>query len=171
MASFGGGGAKNDSGLSLNLMPMLDIFSIIITFLLMTFSTDPVNYDIEGLELPQSRTFMALDELPTIKVTETAIFVLEEEVAKLVNGQVDPKDERQGAVGPVFDRLDAIRKKRMERQGMLDDPKDQRQGSNKGIVGMEMDKNGKFSVMKAIMLASQQAEFITFKLIVNKPSS
>jgi len=45
MASFG---SDNEEGVYLNLMPMLDIFSIIITFLLMTFSAEPVIYDADG---------------------------------------------------------------------------------------------------------------------------
>ena len=43
MASVGDGG----DSLSLNLTPMLDIFSILVTFLLMSYSTDPVNHDLD----------------------------------------------------------------------------------------------------------------------------
>ncbi|MFY7930973.1 MAG: biopolymer transporter ExbD, partial [Oligoflexus sp.] len=50
-------GSSGDSGetLSLNLTPMLDIFSILVTFLLMSYSTDPTQHDIDqNLELPDS---------------------------------------------------------------------------------------------------------------------
>ena len=58
MASFGEAG---DGGVELNLMPMVDIFSILITFLLMTFSADPVTFNpSEGVELPKSETLVCL---------------------------------------------------------------------------------------------------------------
>ena len=51
MASVGG----EEETLDLNLTPMLDIFSILVTFLLMSYSTDPINHDVdENLELPDS---------------------------------------------------------------------------------------------------------------------
>ena len=56
--------SESGDNLELNLMPMLDIFSILITFLLMSYSTDPVSYDINaGTELPESITLTSLDEL------------------------------------------------------------------------------------------------------------
>ena len=73
MASAGGGSKDT---LSLNLYPMLDIFSILITFLLMSFSSDPVSHDVDaGIELPESSTIVALDEVPTIVVTKTEVRV------------------------------------------------------------------------------------------------
>ena len=73
MASFG---SDNEEGVYLNLMPMLDIFSIIITFLLMTFSAEPVIYDADGsVELPRSQTVVSLSALPSIKVTTEEIWV------------------------------------------------------------------------------------------------
>ena len=36
---------------------------------------------------------------------------------------------------------------------------------------MEMDQSHRFKLMKRIMLAAQQAEFITFKLMVSKQTN
>src|SRR5688500_6871025 len=97
--------ASLDSGdnLSLNLMPMLDIFSILITFLLMSYSTDPVSYDVNaGVELPESDTLVALDELPTIIVTKNDILINDKKVASIFQGDVPEKDRSQGAVYPVY---------------------------------------------------------------------
>src|SRR5262245_54321659 len=96
-------------GLSLNLMPMLDIFSILITFLLMSYSTDPVSYDVNaGVELPDSITLTSLDEVPTIIVTKTDIIVNEKKVASILGGDVPEKDRSQGAVYPVFTELEKL---------------------------------------------------------------
>ena len=152
---------QNDEGVSLNLMPMLDIFSILITFLLMSYSTDPVSYDISaGLELPDSVTITALDELPTIIVTKNEIMVNDKKVATILGGDVPERDRSQGAVYPVFVELEKLAEanKRVFR-GKEDKTKT-------SVLTMEMDQSHHFKLMKRIMLAAQQAEFVTFKLMV-----
>ena len=99
MASAGG-----DSGesLSLNLTPMLDIFSILVTFLLMSYSTDPTQHDVDAnLELPDSVTLVNMDEVPSIVVNRKEILVNNKSVVVLDNGKVPAADIQQGAVFPV----------------------------------------------------------------------
>jgi biopolymer transport protein ExbD len=153
----------SDDGLSLNLMPMLDIFSILITFLLMSYSTDPVSYDVNaGMELPESMTLSALDELPSIIVTKNEIMVNDKKVATILGGDVPEKDRSQGAVYPVFVELEKLAEanKRVFR-GREDKTKT-------STLTMEMDQSHRFKLMKRIMLAAQQAEFVTFKLMVSR---
>jgi biopolymer transport protein ExbD len=157
---------SSDSGdnLELNLMPMLDIFSILITFLLMSYSTDPVSYDINaGVTLPESFTTNVLDELPSIKVTKSEILVNDKKVATVIDGDVPEKDRSQGAVMPVFRELEKLAEanKRALRGRVAD-----RDKAKIFSLTMEMDENHNFKLMKRIMLSAQQAEFITFKLMV-----
>ena len=159
-------GVSSDSGeqLELNLMPMLDIFSILITFLLMSYSTDPVSYDVNaGVELPESISLTALDELPAIKVTKTEIMVNDRKVATVVGGDVAEKDKAQGAIYPVFQELEKLAEaNKRALRGRLE-------GAEKAKIStltMEMDQGHRFKLMKRIMLSAQQAEFITFKLMV-----
>ena len=161
-------GVSTDSGdtLSLNLMPMLDIFSILITFLLMSYSTDPVSYDVNsGVELPESVTLSSLDEIPTIKVTKTDIIVNDKKVAAIIGGDVEEKSRSQGAVFPVFQELQKLAEatKRLLQGRMSEADK-----IRLSTLTMEMDQNHNFKLMKRIMLAAQQAEYITFKLMVAK---
>ena len=161
---------STDSGdaLSLNLMPMLDIFSILITFLLMSYSTDPVSYDISsGVELPESLTLSALDELPSIKVTRSEIIINDKKVATIVQGDVAEKDRSQGAVFPVFEELKRLAE---ANQRLLRGRISEADKAKMSTLTMEMDQSHRFKLMKRIMLAAQQAEFITFKLMVSKQS-
>lgn len=165
MASVGG---SDKNSLTLNLNPMLDIFSILITFLLMSYSSDPVSHDVEaGLELPQSTTIVALDEIPTIVVTKTELRVNDVKVADIVAGDVPEKDRTQGAIYPVYDSLKKLAEanKRVSKMVKVDDPT--AKGST-GALTMEMDKGHRFKLMKRIMLSAQQAEFVQFKLMVQK---
>ena len=70
------GGDAGGDAISLNLNPMLDIFSILITFLLMTYSVNPENVDpTQGVELPNTKTTINLDDVPTVTVSKTEIFL------------------------------------------------------------------------------------------------
>ena len=163
-----GGGSKDQ--LELNLYPMMDIFSILITFLLMSYSTDPVNHDVKaGIELPESMTVVALDEIPAITVTKTEIIVNDKPVAKLMNGDVtdaDRGESHQGAIRPVFDELKKVAEanKRLSTAARNDPASIGKTGE----LTMEMDKEHRFKLMKRIMLSAQQAEFVTFKMMVTK---
>lgn len=166
MASVG----SNKDSLSLNLYPMLDIFSILITFLLMSYSTDPVSHDINaGLELPESATMITLDELPAIVVTKTELFVNDKKVADVVNGAVPLEqlgESYQGAIRPVYDELKLIAyANKRAVSTVTDDPSIL---GKSGALTMEMDKGHPFKLMKRIMLSAQQAEFVTFKLVATR---
>jgi len=145
-------------------MPMLDIFSILITFLLMSYSTDPVSYDVNaGVELPESMTLAALDEIPTIVVSKAEIKIQDKVIATLQGGDVPEKDRAQGAIYPVFKELEKLAEnnKRLLRRTASEADK-----ARLSTLTMEMDEKHRFKLMKRIMLSAQQAEFITFKLMV-----
>jgi biopolymer transport protein ExbD len=159
--------ASNQDGdsLTLNIMPMLDVFSILIVFLLMSYSTDPVSYDINaGIELPESNTMQALDEIPTIAITSTEILINDKKVANIIKGDVPEKDRSQGAVYPVYEELRKLAEasKRIRRRLTPEDKK------KTETLTMEMDQDHRFKLMKRVMLSAQQAEFITFKMMVSR---
>lgn len=158
-------GGDSKEAVSLNIMPMLDIFSILVIFLLMSYSTDPVIHDLhQGVELPKSDTITSLDEIPVLAVTKTKILINEKEIADIVNGDVPLTQRDQGAVRPVYDELVRMKKSSDRLQ------KARGKKEKLGVLTMEMDKKHNFKLMKRIMLAAQQAEFLTFKLAVNKRS-
>lgn len=154
----------SQEGASLNLMPMLDIFSILITFLLMSFSTDPVNHDLnQGVELPQSRSLIALDEIPAIIASKGDLFVNDKKVSTIIGGDVPEQDRFQGAILPLYQEL----KKLAEANKAFKDKKG-KTDSKIDTLTLEMDKGHNFKLLKRIMLSAQQAEFIAFKLMVAK---
>lgn len=164
MASAGG---KSKDQLSLNLNSMLDIFSILIVFLLMSFSSDPVSHNVDaGIELPQSNTMLALDEIPTIVVTKTEVRVNDRKVSSIEAGDVPEKDRQQGAIYPVYEELKKLAEANKRLKGRATD--DHTAKGSTGALTLEMDKGHRFKLMKRIMLSAQQAEFVQFKLMVQK---
>jgi hypothetical protein len=161
-----------DSGetLSLNIMPMLDIFSILILFLLMSFSTDPVSHDITaGLEMPDSLTLRSLDEVPKITVTATELRYNDKKIAAIdsKSGDFVKSSLDQGAVRPLYDELEKLAEANKKRKKV---PVDGEPSPQTDALTIEMDKRHKFIVMKRMMISASQAEFIAFKLMVAKLS-
>lgn len=173
MASAGG---ESGETLSLNLTPMLDIFSILVTFLLMSYSTDPNNHDVDqNLELPDTVTLVSMDEVPSVTVTKSEIFVNNKSLVKLEGGKVPATDIQQGAVYPVYKALleidEANQKAMAEFRG--EDFSVDAQGNKRakpGEITIEMDKGHEFQLLKRLMIAGQQANFVTWKLLVAKES-
>lgn len=158
-------GSSNKESVSLNIMPMMDVFSILITFLLISYSSDPVMVDPkQGLELPGSMTLVGLDEIPAIAVTKTEIFVNDNRVADVVGGDVPESQRSQGAIQSVYDELIKLKE--------INDRLAEAQGKKPklGSLVMEMDKAHVFKLVKRVMISAQQAEFVTFKLMVDKQS-
>jgi len=166
MASAGG---DSSDSMSLNVMPMLDIFSILVTFLLMSYSTDPTNHDIDqNLELPDSVTLVSMDEVPSITVNKNEILVNTKKVITLQNGKIPQGNIQQGAAYPVYQELVEIQKVNKAAAEQLRGSTDSEKKAKPGEITIEMDRKHDFELLRRLMLAGQQAEFITFKLLVAK---
>jgi biopolymer transport protein ExbD len=164
--------SEKGEALELNIMPMLDIFSILVTFLLMSFSTDPVSHETDpDIELPMSQTMISLDEMPTMGVTSKDIIINDKKIATLEKvgefWDVPEKDRAQGAIFPVFKELEKLAAANKKVKPVAGEEEKLAQG----VISMEMDKDHNFKLAKRIMLSAQQAEFVTFKLVVTKPQS
>ncbi|SMF62260.1 ExbD/TolR family protein [Pseudobacteriovorax antillogorgiicola] len=165
MASVGGDGGET---LSLNIMPMLDIFSILLTFLLMSYSTDPTQHDVdENLELPDSVTLVTMDEVPSIVVNRNEIYVNDNKIVDLQNGKIPEDDVFQGGINSVFKELKKLAIQNQKVASNLTDPEDKKK-SKPGTITIEMDRKHDFRLLRRIMISGQQAEFIRFKLMVAK---
>lgn len=158
-------GTEGSDAISINITPMMDVFSILIVFLLMSYSTDPVNVDPrEGLELPNSQTLVGLDEMPTLAVSKTEILVNDKKVANVVNGEVPEGERSQGAVQALYEELVKVK------EGNDRVLKAQGKQPKLGTLTVEIEKSHSFKLAKRVMLSASQAEFVTFKLSVKKNS-
>lgn len=161
-----GGGGEAGESIDLNLNPMLDIFSILITFLLMSFSTDPVNHDLrQNMEIPDSDTIVALDEIPVVSATRDAIYYNDKKVAEVINGEIPKQYLQQDAIYPLFEELQILAEANKELMKAVGKEKET------GTLTLEIDKGHNFYLIKAIMHAGKEVEFIKYKLMVAKEMS
>lgn len=109
-----GGHASN---ISLNLTPFVDMMTILVTFLLMVFSsTGQLLQAQKGLELPMAERQETLQEAPVIIVTKSEISYQGQLVATTESVLRD--DSPTFKIDALFERLDAAAKKIKEDVGL-----------------------------------------------------
>jgi biopolymer transport protein ExbD len=115
------GGRATD--ISLNLTPFVDMMTILVTFLLMVFSsTGQLLQAQKGLELPIALARENLQQAPVIIVTKSEISYQGQLVATVDSVLRD--DSPTFKVDALFERLDAAAKKIREDVAMGRQPKD-----------------------------------------------
>ena len=109
--------------ISLNLTPFVDMMTILVTFLLMVFSsTGQLLQAQKGLELPIAESHDTLQQAPVIIVTKSEITYQGQLVATTESVLRD--DSPTFKIDALFERLDAAAKKIKEDVGLGRLPKD-----------------------------------------------
>lgn len=106
----GVGGGGRSSNIALNLTPFVDMMTILVTFLLMVFSTSGELLKAQkGLELPKADRKDTLQIAPIITVTKTDLSFQGNQVASLESLLKD--ENPQMKIEALYLRLDAVGKK------------------------------------------------------------
>ena len=133
---------KREVHAELLLTALIDAFSILVIFLLMSFSSSgDVVLVGKGIELPKATMGEQLDRQPVVKVQEGKIFVEDKEVST------------DGLVASLLD----IRKKFTETRPGEEFP---------GVITIQGDRRLKYEMLNSIVLASSQAGFSDIKFAV-----
>ncbi len=119
----GSSSAAHSSNIALNLTPFVDMMTILVTFLLMVFSSSGQLLQAQkGLELPLADSRETLQQAPVIIVTKTEITYQGQLVA--TTDSVMRDESPTFKIDALFERLDAAAKKIKEDVGMGKLPKD-----------------------------------------------
>lgn len=112
-----GGGAARSGNISLNLVPFVDMMTILVCFLLMVFSSSGELIRAQkGLELPIADSHETLQEAPVIIVTRSDITYQGQLIATVESVLRD--DSPTFRIDALFERLDSAAKKIKEDIGM-----------------------------------------------------
>lgn len=119
----GSAAGSRASNISLNLTPFVDMMTILVTFLLMVFSsTGQLLQAQKGLELPIAESRDTLQQAPVIIVTRSEITYQGQLVATTESVLRD--DSPTFKIDALYERLDAAAKKIKEDVGLGKMPKD-----------------------------------------------
>ncbi len=119
----GSSAGHRSSNISLNLVPFVDMMTMLVCFLLMVFSsTGQLLQAQKGLDLPIAESRETLQQAPVIIVTKSEITYQGQLVATVESALRD--DSPTFKIDALFERLDAASKKIKEDVGMGKLPKD-----------------------------------------------
>ncbi|MBM3381271.1 MAG: hypothetical protein FJY29_02405 [Betaproteobacteria bacterium] len=155
----------------LNLYPMLDVFSILIVFLLMNFSVSGESAEVSAnLELPMSSVKISLDSAATVAITRTEIVIQGGLKIPLTPNSQDVvevyKKDGQGAIRSAYD---SFKKLKAQNETLKNRQKNLAlSNSDISTLVMQSDKSIPYRIIKRILASAQQAEFISWKFAVQK---
>ncbi len=119
----GSAAGSRASNISLNLVPFVDMMTILVCFLLMVFSsTGALLQAQKGLELPIAQNNSVLQQAPVIIVTKSEITYQGQMIATVESVLRD--DSPTFKIDALFERLDAASKKIKEEIALGKIPKD-----------------------------------------------
>ena len=152
------------SGFKIQITSMVDMFVIILVFLLKSYSTSPVNPSMsEHLVLPTSSTYQNPEDVLKLVVSKTGIFVEDKRVVEFKDGQLLPADVDKADpqfIGALFNELDETAKKTKniaEKNETVEFD---------GRVMMQADRDMPYDLLKKVMYTSMLAGYAEMKLAV-----
>ena len=111
------GGGPRSSNISLNLTPFVDMMTVLVTFLLMVFSSTGQLLEAQkGLDLPIAESRDTLQQAPVIIVTKSEITFQGQLIATVDNVLHD--DSPTMKIDALYERLDSAAKKIKEDIGL-----------------------------------------------------
>lgn len=150
----------------LNITPMMDMMTIILVFLLKSFtsSAELVNMD-ENMMLPPSQTRLAAKQAVAITITKRVLMVEGDAVAPITNGRVDPQLKRDGDNGYYITPLVEMLTKVARREKKVAEVTGQKFDGELTIIA---DRNTPYRLLTEVLYSCGQAEYANYRLLVLK---
>ena len=149
---------KRDS-VPLNLVSMIDIFTCLVFFLLLTSTSVQTLRSPRSLELPSSVTMQTPNDAPVLMVTSQDISMQGQTVMTVAQAEATAGD----VLAPLKSQLLLV-------------PLAQIQGAaattlTRGEINIMADKDIPYSLLKKVMITAGQAQFARISLTVNHRST
>lgn len=149
---------KQNSTFTLNITSMTDMFTILLVFLLQSYSTAEVQIELEeGLRLPASSSFSNPTEAIKLSLTANALKIDKDKVADLKNADFmasDLEDKDTNFIKPLFEQLDRIAKSEADKPHVKD-----------GKILLQADRNLPYGTLRKVMYTASMAGFPQLKLV------
>ncbi len=160
------GGARKSrkhEPLNLNLTSMMDMFTIILVFLIFSFSSQDQNLKLDpDLTLPESTAAIEFKWAINVNLTPTALKVEQNTIAKVRKGKfTDVKvDKEKKRVVPLYNLLKKF--KDIESREKVNPT------GGETVIAFQADKNLPFETIDLVMKTAAQAGYPNFRFVVLK---
>jgi biopolymer transport protein ExbD len=158
--------AEPDLIKDLNITPMMDMMTIILVFLLKTFSssTSTITFD-QNLQVPKSVTQLRPKEAVSVTITKKIVLVEGDAIAPINNGKVDPAVKRDGENGYYITPLVDILEKHSRKEKKVAELTGQKFEAQLMIVA---DQTTPYRLLTEILYSCGQAGYANYRLLVLK---
>ena len=156
-------GRRAEKAMDLNLTSMMDMFTIILVFLIFSFSSQDQNLKLDpDITLPESTAAIEFKWAINVNLTPTELRVEGNPIAKVKKGKfagvkID-KDKKR--VMPLYNLLKKF--KEIESQEKVNPTGDET------VISFQADKNMPFEVLDLVMKTAAQAGYPNFRFVVLK---
>jgi biopolymer transport protein ExbD len=137
---------RNAAAGELNLIPMIDILSVLVSFLLVYSTEVEVVQNTKGIEIPESIVTAKPRETVVITLTRDELFVQGEKVATIA----EVRDSKEPVIAPL---RDSLQRPRVIGQKMADKDLAERE------VTVLADKTLPYEVLKKVMQTATASDF------------
>lgn len=154
--------SKKDAGFTLQLTAMVDMFTIMIVFLLKSYDTSSLEVkNVDGLRLPASITASTPKESMLLLVSKKGIFVNDTKVASIVDGKISDKD----ITGPDEDYIEALFKE-LDKEAKKVEELSKLNPAIKfdGKLLMQADKELDYGILRKILYTATMAGYGDLRL-------
>jgi biopolymer transport protein ExbD len=150
----------------LNITPMMDMMTIILVFLLKSFtsSASTITFD-QNLQVPKSSTQLRQKLALNVTVTKKVILVEGDAVAPVNQGKVDPTVKRDGENGYYITPLVDILEKHAKREKKVAELTGQK---FEGQLMLVADQTTPYRLLTEIIYSCGQAGYANYRLLVIK---
>jgi biopolymer transport protein ExbD len=145
--------ARHKADTELNLIPLIDILSTLVSFLLVYSTEVEVIQNSKGIEIPMSIAQTAPKESVVVMITKTDLFVQGERVGSVQ----EVKDSKEAIVAPL---RDALKRPMLVGQAMTEKDLAQRE------ITIMADKALPYEVLKKVMSTCTDADYGKVSLAV-----
>ena len=144
---------RHQAGFELNLIPLIDILSVMVSFLLVYSTEVEIIQNSKGIEIPMSIAQTAPKESVVVMITKTDLFVQGERVGSVQ----EVKDSKEPIVAPL---RDALKRPMLVGQAMTEKDLAQRE------ITIMADKTLPYEVLKKVMSTCTDADYGKVSLAV-----
>jgi len=154
--------AKKAPSTALQLTAMVDMFTILIVFLLKSYDTSTLEVkNVDNLVLPASISAEAPEEALLMLVSQKGIFVGDKKVANIVDGKVDKafiSKNDEDYIKPLFEELN-IEAKKIEAIAKRNPAV-----KFEGQIFMQADKKLSYAILKKVLYTATMAGYGDLRL-------
>lgn len=149
---------KKNSTFTLNITSMTDMFTIMLVFLLQTYSTAEVNLVPDSqLRLPTSASMVNPTEAVKISLSGEALKIDQTKIADIKNSEFLPQDLEEkdsNFIKPLFDELDKLAKSSADKTHIKE-----------GKILLQADRELPYATLRKVMYTASMAGFPQLKLV------